>query len=240
MSDHDFSAITPRLRETAQAIDLSVDTAVYEKFGRDPREPVLLGSGSLSADIGIFGRDPGATEVQFGEPFIGAGGQLVRSVLAQYFQAGGEVEPVSGAEGSIEDPLRREVGKRVFWANTVPYKPVGNKAWSLTVRRRFRPVIADVLEHRWAGSDLLTLGNNAFFWFGLDDRSIRKRLESYWEREDRYEAQIDVELGARTLRLYPLPHPSPLNARWYRRFPDLMRNQLFTAMQRTNCHAACW
>ena len=38
-----------------------------------------------------------------------------------------------------------EVGRRVFWANTVPYKPIGNKAWSVRVKRRFVPYIRELL-----------------------------------------------------------------------------------------------
>ena len=34
--------------------------------------------------------------------------------------------------------------------------------------------------------------------------------------------------SARELRIHPLPHPSPLNATWYKRFPDLLRARLRT------------
>ena len=208
--------ITARLRETAERIDLTVDAAIYERHGRDPREPVLLGSGDLTASLGIFGRDPGATEIELAEPFIGSGGQLVRKGLAEAL----------GLPDSADDPRRIDAGGHVFWANTVPYKPVGNKAWSVTVRRRFRPIIADLLANHWQGRDLLTLGNNAFFWFGLDDRLLMQRLTEFWEREDRYEAKINVALSGREITLYPLPHPSPLNARWFKAFPGLLRARL--------------
>ncbi len=208
--------LTERLRGVADRIGLEVDGDVYRRAGRDPRDPVLLGSGRLDVPLGIFGRDPGATEIELGEPFIGAGGQLVRRALLAH----GGVEPPAG------DRHLRSIGTHVFWANTVPYKPVGNKAWGIRVRRAFRPVIAELIEKRWTGCDLITLGNNAFFWFGLDDREVATRLSEFWERDDRYTASIEVPLGAKFVRLHPLPHPSPLNARYFREFPEMMGRRL--------------
>ena len=86
--------------------------------------------------MGIFGRDPGRTEIELNEPFIGKGGQLVRAGLYRAAEVGGELPDL---DTSIE------VGRRVFWANTVPYKPIGNKAWSVRVKRRFVPYIRDLL-----------------------------------------------------------------------------------------------
>ncbi len=212
----EIAGILERLREVAQESGLTVDTTIYERYGRDPRDPVLLGSGDLTSSLGIFGRDPGATEVELAEPFVGSGGQLVRKGLTEAL----------GLPDSPEDPRRIGAGRNVFWANTVPYKPVGNKAWPVSVRRRFGPIIADLLVNYWRGRDLLTLGNNAFFWFGLEDRVLMQRLQEFWNREDRYEANIRVSLCGREITLYPLPHPSPLNARWFKAFPDLLRARL--------------
>ena len=64
-----------RLREEAAQGDMLIDTPVYIQAGLSPTEPLLLGSGSLSAPIGIMGRDPGRNEVLKREPFIGAGGR---------------------------------------------------------------------------------------------------------------------------------------------------------------------
>lgn len=211
-----IAPITRRLRRTAEETGLKVDVDVYRAAGRDPLEPVLLGSGSLSARLGIFGRDPGATEIALGEPFIGAGGRLVRRAL---LEASGERQP-------DDDPRLRGVGSKVFWANTVPYKPVGNKAWGVGVRRSFRAPIASLVAEYWSGHDLITLGNNAFFWFGLDDRDTMTRLTEYWQRPDRYESRIEVYVGGKHINLYPLPHPSPLNARYFREFPRMMRARL--------------
>ena len=41
-----------------------------------------------SADIGIFGRDPGRHEVVHGEPFVGKGGELVRDGLHRATRGG--------------------------------------------------------------------------------------------------------------------------------------------------------
>ena len=57
-----------------------IDVEVYRKFDKDPLEPIV-GLGRVDAPIAFFGRDPGREEVRHGEPFIGAGGQLVRRVL---------------------------------------------------------------------------------------------------------------------------------------------------------------
>lgn len=207
-------------RREAHNLD-GVDHEVYRGFGRDPREPII-GLGPADARLAIFGRDPGREEVRHGLPFIGAGGQKVREGLCRHLHG----RALSGLEESIE------VGRQVFWANTVPYKPVGNKAWPMKVKRPFRPLIAEVLLTAWRGRDVLTLGREAFFWFGLGaDRGLRERLERFWRSESRFSDSIEVELttdGAppRRVRLHPLPHPSPLNATWYRRFPDLLAGRL--------------
>lgn len=203
-------------REAAKG-EMAIDSAAYAAARRDPTEPVLFGSGSLSARLGFFGRDPGKVEVERGEPFVGKGGQLVRSALyrAVYGDAGNM---------SFEDSLA--VGRRVFWANTVPFKPLGNKAWSTAVKRRFLPDILRSLTELWEGEELITLGNQAFFWFALAQPSLKPELDRYWARQDRYEASLTVELSGRRLTLYPLPHPSPLNATWHAHFPAMLDRRL--------------
>ncbi|MCW0462750.1 hypothetical protein NB717_003818 [Xanthomonas sacchari] len=73
----------------------------------------------------------------------------------------------------------------------------------------------------------------AFLWFGIDQpREVRAALEALWAREDRFQAQTEVKLhsedGRRSRRvvLHPLPHPSPLNQTWYKRFPALLDARL--------------
>ncbi|NGY04977.1 uracil-DNA glycosylase family protein [Solimonas terrae] len=207
-------------RELAADTD-GIDTECYARFDRDPLAP-LVAHGNPDSPIGFFGRDPGRDEVQHQEPFIGAGGQLVRRALYQHRHG----LPLPNFAAS------REIGLHYFWANTVPYKPVGNKAWSTKIKKRFQPLMMQVLLDAWSGEHLIVLGREAFFWFGLNrDKADMHALESFWERDDRYEASIDVSLNdgrgrSRRVALHPLPHPSPLNATWYGRFPGLLAARL--------------
>ena len=61
---------------------------------------------------------------------------------------------------------------------------------------------------------------------------------AFWNREDRYEAELECVLTVtqpgvaprqKKIRVCPLPHPSPLNARWYKQFPALLRKRLLSA-----------
>lgn len=207
-----------RLAFRERAVELpGVDLEVYQAADKDPLEPVI-GRGDPAVPIAIFGRDPGRDEVINQMPFIGAGGQKVRKTLYQHRYG----EEMPNFEASVE------VGKHFFWANTVPYKPLGNKAWSMKVKKQFQPLVADLLVNSWSGSDIITLGREAFFWFAINlDREVKQQLEQFWQRDDRFTSSIEVEITSvegesRTIKLHPLPHPSPLNATWYKRFPDLL------------------
>ena len=217
-----LAELKDRVRMEAQAGGMSIDEAAYHAWDRDPLEP-LIGGGDEGAPLGFFGRDPGRDEVRYMEPLIGAAGRLVRAGVHRRFH-GCDPADFSAA---------RSMGQHVFFSNTVPYKPVGNKAWSMSVKRRFLPLIAEYLVDHWVGQDLITLGNVAFHWFGLSQpRDVAATLRSFWEREDRYEASLSVVVTSplssrkKTIHLHPLPHPSPLNARWYPRFPGLLDARL--------------
>lgn len=206
-------------RELASVTE-GIDVEVYQRFDKNPLEPV--GLQPSKARVGIFGRDPGRDEILHGEGFIGAGGQLVRRALYQHLHG----KPMPDFAASVE------VGRHFFWANTVPYKPVGNKAWSTKVKQRFHPAMRQLLVDDWHGDRLITLGREAFLWFAMNQPpEVREQVEQFWLREDRFTETLAIPLTteaghSRRLHLYPLPHPSPLNATWYKRFPALLLARL--------------
>ncbi|MCO4745651.1 MAG: uracil-DNA glycosylase [Proteobacteria bacterium] len=210
---------TAGLRAIAQGLE-RIDVPVYTAAQRDPIEPIL-GAGTPSAKVAFFGRDPGRDEVKHAMPFIGAGGQKVRNGLHRALHG----QDCPDFESSVR------VGDAVFWANTVPYKPIGNKVWSVKTRRACQPFVADLLVNHWTGQDIIPLGRVAFDWFGLPDRDTKRRLVEFWGREDCFRSHVEVDLVApdgrsRRIRVHPLPHPSPLNATWYSRFPGLLDARL--------------
>ncbi|WP_348760183.1 uracil-DNA glycosylase family protein [uncultured Salinisphaera sp.] len=207
-------------RALAQDTD-GIDTAIYQRFEADPLEPII-GLGRSDARVGVFGRDPGRDEVRYGEPFIGAGGQAVRKRLYRALH-----------DAELPDfEASRVAGQDFFWANTVPYKPVGNKAWSMKTKRRFHPLMRELMTHAWQGRDVITLGREAFLWFGIGrSKAERERIEAFWASATRFSEWLEVSLADHhgcdhVFRVYPLPHPSPLNATWYKRFPDLLDARL--------------
>ena len=211
------------VRAEASKADFPVDAEAYEKTGRDPAEPILF-AGSLDAPFCVLGRDLGRDEVAAEQPLIGAGGRLVRT---GFYRAAHGVDPPKS------DRRLESVLDRVLLTNTVPYKPPGNKAYSTQVKERFRPFVAELLAVHWRGERLITLGTEAFEWFvpyGDDPVAFPR----FWKRDDRYEAEIGCTIVAgagahatrKRLALLPLPHPSPLNQRWYGQFPALFARRL--------------
>lgn len=210
------ASLRARIQAEAARGDMPIDTEVYATAGRPPTDPVVLGSGSLDARVGFFGRDPGRHEVLHGEPFIGAGGRVLRDVLHD--------RTIGGPAPDVE--AARRAGQHLFWANTVPFKPVGNKAWSMKVKRRFSGLIAELLVDHWKGDQLLLLGNVALDWFRIEAPHEKARLATFGKRPERYTESLLITLRGKPITLHPLPHPSPLNARWFRKVPDLLRARL--------------
>lgn len=203
--------INAGLRALAQNLD-GVDRSAYAAAGKDPCEPIF-GLGPADANIAFFGRDPGREEVEVGKPFVGAGGRQLRGVL------------------HTRNP--DTAGEAYFWANTVPYKPIGNKAWSMAVKRQFQPLVAEILLTQWQGSHVITLGREAFFWFAIaQSKTLGEAIKAHWESANRFTQSLPIEyqgpepVQGRTLTLHPLPHPSPLNAVWFKRFPELLTQRL--------------
>ena len=220
-----LDALLAATETEARRADIPVDTPVYEAVKKDPLRPILC-AGSLDAPVCVVGRDLGRDEVGAGQPLIGAGGRLVRE---GFFRAAHE-----GLSPPKSDRWLLSVLDRVVLTNLVPYKPPGNKAYSAAVRARFRPFLAELLTLHWRGGDrVITLGNEAFQWFA-PYATDPEAFAAFWQRDDRYEAAIVCQVatrdGERTvhrpLTILPLPHPSPLNARWYRLFPALLDRRL--------------
>ena len=178
----------------------------YRRYGRDPKEPIL-GLGKTDARWCFFGRDPGGQEVRCQKPFVGGAGQKIRAVMADL-------------ELSDDD---------IFWMNTVPFKPIGNKPWPMSVRRRCYPALVQLLAS-WRGTSVVTFGEAAFKWFGLENSETRQAIEQSWRRDDKFHASFEIALRhadvERRLTLYPVPHPSGANATWAAKFPHLLRARL--------------
>ena len=204
-----------------------IDRAVYDAAGRDWREPTI-GLGRPDAPLCFMGRDPGAEEVKQGVPFIGAGGKKVRTALFR------QLHP-QHTEAPTPKELRA-VGDAVFWLNTMPYKPVGNKAWSPAIKQRFHAALQELLFTRWQGRHIVTLGKEALLWFGMGQPAeAQAALLAFWAREDCFRSQLDISLTpaqgpARSFTLHPLPHPSPANATWASRFTGLLEARLRTLL----------
>jgi uracil-DNA glycosylase len=197
-----------------------IDRACYAQHGRDPLQP-LIGLGPPDAPICCMGRDPGAAEVVQWQPFVGGSGQQIRRALAAHLFPG----------RAYSEALGLQAGAGLFWMNTVPYKPVGNKTWPLAVRRRFHAVLLPLLARHWQGRNIVTFGKEALLWFGMGQREeVQRAVEDFWAREDKFEGSLDVELACgedtRHFTLHPLPHPSPANAQWKKRFPALWQARI--------------
>jgi uracil-DNA glycosylase len=216
------------VQHEAERAPFPVDTPVYERAEREPSRPILF-AGSLEAPVCVFARDLGKDEVVEGQPLIGAGGRLVRVGL--YLARHGKKPPKSDRRlvSVLDDALL---------TNTVPYKPPGNKAYPASVKERFRPFLAELLGAHWKGDQVITLGTEAFQWFA--PYTDPAAFDDFWGREDRYEAALPCILTTsadgrairKSLILLPLPHPSPLNQRWYKLFPELLARRLETVAGR--------
>lgn len=219
----DIATLIDQIHQEAERKDFPIDVPVYQSAKKNPKQPILY-AGNLKSQICFFGRDLGRDEVHAGQPLIGAAGKLVREGF--YFAMHQEKAKTQEDLQSICD--------RLLLTNTVPYKPPGNKAYSVEVKERFRPFVAQLLVIHWQGSQIVTLGTEAFKWFTPYGK--KGEVNRFWQQgDDRYHSHLKVTLSAtdamgmehqRQVTLLPLPHPSPLNQKYYAQFPKLLQQRL--------------
>jgi uracil-DNA glycosylase len=218
----DIQQLIAEIQVEAQREPFPIDEPVYLAAGLEPTQPILY-AGNLESELCFFARDLGADEVRARQPLYGAAGSLVRQGV---YRALYGHPPGQNADMKI-------VLERVALTNTVPYKPPGNKAYTEAVKKRFRPFLERFLVFHWQGSNIITLGNEAFNWF--IPYAPKGAIKQFFERGDRYASSIQVTLQAsdeggmkhqRLVTLRPLPHPSPLNQQYYAQFPQLLQYRL--------------
>ncbi|NER38932.1 MAG: uracil-DNA glycosylase [Oscillatoria sp. SIO1A7] len=218
----DIEHLIAAIQEEAQRAEFPIDRPVYEAAGKDPTLPIIY-AGNLASKLCFFARDLGKDEVHAGQPLYGAAGTLVRQ---------GVYRAIYDKETKDKTELM-SVLERVLLTNTMPYKPPGNKAYSATVKNRFRPFLEKLLLFYWQGDRIITLGNEAFKWFA--PYGAKGELTNFFERSDRYSASLPVTIEisdsegddhSRQITLFPLPHPSPLNTKYYAQFPQMLQERL--------------
>ncbi len=206
----------------AEKEEFPLDVSVYQSAKKEPTKPILY-FGNLKSNICFFGRDLGRDEVFAGQPLIGEAGTLVRQGFYQAIHK----------QNTTDKKKLESIKDRLILTNTVPYKPPENKAYSMKVKKRFRPYIEQLLVIYWQGQQIITLGTEAFKWFKI--YSTKEEFDAFWARSYRYESQLNLTLTAldsqgktheKQVTIYPLPHPSPLNQRYYYKFPKMFQNTL--------------
>ena len=219
----DIATLIEQVQQEAQREEFPLDVPVYQSAKLEPTYPILY-AGNLQSPLCFFGRDLGKDEVHARQPLIGASGTMVREGF--YY-----------AIHQQKSPSRKELDattcKRILLTNTVPYKPPGNKAYLMKVKQRFRPFVAKLLLFHWQGSQIVTLGTEAFKWFTPYGK--KGEIDSFFRRQDRFESSLSINLTAtddlgmthqKLISLLPLPHPSPLNQKYYALFPKMLQYRL--------------
>ncbi|MBV8487362.1 MAG: hypothetical protein JO161_03715 [Planctomycetaceae bacterium] len=221
-----IEALVKAISHEAAREPIPLDLPVYSRAKRDPLTPILY-AGSLEAPVCFFGRDLGKDEVRLGQPLIGAGGRLVRQGILRAHQV--EASRAGQADDHLEAALQF-----ALLTNTVPYKPPGNKAYSESIKRRFRPFMLELLVRFWSGHHILTLGSEAFRWF--EPYGDPAAFEASAQADARFESSFSCRLPlvgpqnagltTKAVQVHPLPHPSPLNQRWHHEFPRMLAGRL--------------
>ena len=219
----DLDTLISQVRQEAEREEFPIDIPVYKSAGMEPTEPILY-AGNLDSPLCFFGRDLGKDEVLAHQPLIGASGTMVRQGF--YYSVYQKKAP---SRKDLDDTTI----KRVLLSNTVPYKPPGNKAYLVKVKKRFRPFLEQLFVFHWQGNQMITLGTEAFKWFTT--YAAKGELDSFYRSEDCFENKLTVNVSAtgdsgmshtKAITLLPLPHPSPLNQKYYAAFPKMLQQRL--------------
>ncbi len=219
----DIDTLIAKVQQEAQREEFPIDLDVYKEANLEPTYPILY-AGNLQSPLCFFGRDLGKDEVHARQPLIGASGTMVRE---------GFYYAVQQKKAPSRKDLDATTCDRLLLTNTVPYKPPGNKAYPVKVKKRFRPFIEQLLVFHWQGDQIITLGTEAFKWFV--PYGEKGEVEDFYKSRDRFERKLTVNLSAtddlgmihqRVITLLPLPHPSPLNQKYYAAFPRMLQTRL--------------
>ncbi len=220
-----LDTLIAQVQQEAEREEFPIDLPVYKSANLEPTKPILY-AGNLQSPLCFFGRDLGKDEVIARQPLIGASGTLVRK---------GFYYSIYQQKAPTRKDLDDTTIDRVLLSNTVPYKPPGNKAYLVKVKKRFRPFLEQLFVFHWQGNQFITLGTPAFKWFAPYGKT--GELDEFFRQKDsdRYEKIITVNMTAtddsgtthtKAIALLPLPHPSPLNAQYHAAFPRMLQKRL--------------
>jgi uracil-DNA glycosylase len=227
----DIATLIAQVQQEAQRAEFPIDIPVYKSAKLEPTKPILY-AGHLLSPLCFFGRDLGRDEVHARQPLIGAAGTMVRE---------GFYYAVHQQKAPTRKDLDDNILERVLLTNTVPYKPPGNKAYLTPVKQRFRPFLEQLFVLYWQGNQVITLGTEAFKWFapygkkGEVDDFFRQSDREAYPKGNRFESLLTVKVSAtddsgithsKMISLLPLPHPSPLNQKYYTAFPKMLQKRL--------------
>jgi len=219
----DLDTLIAQVQHEAERAEFPIDVPIYKSANLEPTQPIMY-AGNLQSPLCFFGRDLGKDEVLARQPLIGASGTLVRK---------GFYYSIYQQKAPTRKDLDNTTIDRVLLSNTVPYKPPGNKAYLMKVKKRFRPFLEQLFVFHWQGNQFITLGTEAFKWFA--PYGGKGELDSFFKTSDRYENKITVNLTAiddagmthtKAITILPLPHPSPLNQKYYAAFPEMLQKRL--------------
>ena len=227
MSSESIDELIAAVRREADAAEFPIDAPVYHRAGRDPKDPILF-AGSLAAPLCIVGRDLGKDEVAAGQPLIGAAGRLVRlGVLKAWGDPkGAETQPAEGL------PLQEAL------EYVAPHQHGALQAARQQGVCRVRPPPIPAVPRTIAHSALARASSHHP---GLQGVRVVRALYRPRCVHSRGKTDAPIRVGVplpaptaidrpgtafKEITVFPLPHPSPLNRRWYDRFPAMLADRL--------------